>query len=135
MDTTQCMGRREADVVMTSLWRRRSGHSFALLIIFASPLGTAEGIDLSQHQWDGRPSLDVLADEAIRKGADLERGRGRVIDDDDAMGLGQREDAEDLPNAMRAVMRVEIGAERADRWSRGGGAARQRQGVGGVRAG
>ncbi len=89
-----------------------------------------EGIDLSQRQRDGRPSLDVLADEAVRKGAHLKRRLRGLIDDGDTMFLGQGEDPEDLPDAMSAVMRVEIAAERADRWSRGGRAAEQRQGRG-----
>ena len=50
-----------------------------------------------------RPSLEVLADEAIREDADVERGLRGVIDDRDAVFLRQREDAEDLADAMRAV--------------------------------
>jgi hypothetical protein len=41
------------------------------------------------------PALDVSAQEAIRRHADLERRLGRVVDDGHAVFLGQGEHAED----------------------------------------
>jgi len=86
-----------------------------------------ERIDLPQGQRDGRPPLDIFTDEAIREGADVERRLRRIIDDGDAMFPGQREDTEDLPDAMGAVVGVEMTAEGADRRPGGGGPAQQCQ--------
>ena len=86
------------------------------------------GSTCRKRQRDRRPALDVFADEAIREDADVERGLRGVVDDGDAVFLREREDAEDLADAVRAAVRVEM-CDRATPMRRPGGrrAAEQRE--------
>ena len=96
-----------------------------------------ERIDLPERERHRRPTLDVFAEEAIRRRADLERGLGGVLDDGDAVLLGEGEDAEDAgARYARSPCAWIVAAD--GRRSRGPAvAARPRSAsvVGGVRAG
>ena len=61
-----------------------------------------------------RPALEVAADEAVGRDAELERGLRGVVDGGGAVLLREREHAEDAPHAVGAVARVDLAAERAD---------------------
>ncbi len=54
-----------------------------------------ERIDLAERERRGGAALEVAADEAVRRDAELERGGARVVDGGDAVLLGEREHAED----------------------------------------
>lgn len=74
-----------------------------------------ERIDLRERERDRRPPLEVLADEAIGGSADVEGHLRGVLDDGDAMLLGEREDAEELTHALCGALRVDVTADGADR--------------------
>ena len=78
-----------------------------------------ERIDLAERGHTEGAALQVAADEAIRRDAEFERRGARVIDGGDAVLLRQREDAEDATDADDPVLRMDRGAERPDRRTRG----------------
>ena len=83
-----------------------------------------------------RTALEILAEEAIGRDAEVERGLGGVLDDRGAVFLRERQDAEHPPDAGRAFVVVDDGADRADATAPAV-VARPRSAsvVGGVRAG
>jgi len=85
-----------------------------------------QGIDLDQRERERWTALDVLADEAIGEHADVHGRLGGVIHDGDAVLLRERQDAENLPDAVRAGVRLDVPTDGADVRAGRGGAREQR---------
>ena len=88
-------------------------------------------VDLTERQRHGRSAFHVLADEAIRGHADLDRRCGGVLHDGHAVLLGEREDAEDPAHAGSALVLLDVRADRADMAAGAGRSCQERDGGGG----
>ena len=95
-----------------------------------------ERIDLAERERRRRPALEIAAQEAIGRDAEVERGLGGVVDGGRAVLLGEREDAEDAPDAGGALVVVDVraqtGADAGPAWRARASSASV---VAGVRAG
>ena len=87
-----------------------------------------QGIDLAEGKGRGGVPLEVAADEAVGRGAALQRRGARVVDDGGAVLLDQGEDPEDPPDAGDAVAAVDRLAQRADPGAGAGGPGQERDG-------
>ncbi len=77
------------------------------------PISACEPINLAERERGRRLALEVAADEAIVGDAELHAHRARRLDEDGAVFLDEREDAEDPAHpefAIAAVNRVAEGA-------------------------
>lgn len=86
-----------------------------------------ERVHLAQGQWHGRPALQVPAEKAIGRHAELEGRLGGLLDDGRAVFLGQRQHAEDPADARRAVVLMDRFADGVDVRARGARAPEQCQ--------
>ena len=89
-----------------------------------------ERIDLGEGERTGDAPFEVAAHEAIRRDAELARGRTRRLDGGHAVPLGKGKHAEDASDADGAVLLMDRRAERADRPARAGRAREDGEDIG-----
>jgi hypothetical protein len=70
-----------------------------------------ERIDLPEGKRHGRVPFEITAQKAIRRDLQFQRRLGGVIGGGRAVFLGQRQDAEDAPDAGGTIVLVDLGAD------------------------
>lgn len=88
-------------------WRKR--------VIAAERELANERIDLAQRQRQRRPTFQISAEEAIGGHGEIEGGLGGIFDDGRLVLLRECEDAQDAADPGRALMLMNVIADRADR--------------------